>query len=171
MSENAESTAVAGEPTTENATEQVKEFESIKTQDDFYKRIQARIDRERKRFGDYDDLKARAAKLDEIEEANKTEAQKTADRVAELERVNAELTGAKLRSDVAAAKGVPAGLLSGSTQEELEASADALIEFRGEPKQATPSSTSLSKVNTTSQVEPFSSSPGIGTLRSAYENS
>lgn len=35
---------------------------------------------------------------------------------------------------MAAAKGVPVGLLHGSTKEELESSADALIEFRGEKK-------------------------------------
>lgn len=35
------------------------------------------------------------------------------------------------RRDVAASKGVPAQLLSGSTIEELEAHADLLIEFRG----------------------------------------
>ena len=36
-----------------------------------------------------------------------------------------------LRAEVAAAKGIPAGLLTGTTQAELEASADALLAFRG----------------------------------------
>lgn len=143
MSENTESTAPAGEPTDQ---QQASAFEAITSQEDFDRRLAARLDRERKRFQDYDELKAKAAKLSEIEEANKTEAQKTAERLAELERQNAELSTAKLRSDVAAAKGVPAGLLTGSTQEELEASADALIEFRGEQKQA-PSSSALKRVN------------------------
>lgn len=72
------------------------------------------------------------AKVKAFEDAQKTEAQKQADRLAEIERENAELKSAKTRAEVAAAKGVPAALLSGSTQEELEASADALIAFKGE---------------------------------------
>jgi hypothetical protein len=137
-----ENTAVAGETTEQEAPE----FNAPSSQEELDRIIEARLARERKRFQDYDDLKARAAKLSEIEEANKTEAQKTAERLAELERQNAELATAKLRADVAIAKGVPAALLTGSTQEELEASADALIEFRGEQKQA-PSSSALNRVN------------------------
>lgn len=72
------------------------------------------------------------ARIKEFEDAQKTEAEKQAERLAEFERENAELKSAKTRAEVAAAKGVPALLLSGSTQEELEASADALIAFRGE---------------------------------------
>jgi hypothetical protein len=71
------------------------------------------------------------AKVKAFEDAQKTEAEKQAERLAEIERENAELKAAKTRAEVAAAKGVPASLLSGSTQEELEASADALIAFRG----------------------------------------
>lgn len=72
------------------------------------------------------------AKVKAFEDAQKTEAEKQAERLAEFERENAELKSAKTRAEVAAAKGVPAALLSGSTQAELEASADALIAFRGE---------------------------------------
>lgn len=72
------------------------------------------------------------ARIKAFEDAQKTDAQKQADRLAEIERENAELKSAKTRAEVAAAKGVPAALLSGSTQEELEASADALIAFKGE---------------------------------------
>lgn len=72
------------------------------------------------------------AKVKAFEDAQKTEAEKQAERLAEFERENAELKSAKTRAEVAAAKGVPASLLSGSTQAELEASADALLAFRGE---------------------------------------
>lgn len=71
------------------------------------------------------------ARIKEFEDAQKTEAEKQADRLAAIERENVELRSAKTRAEVAAAKGVPAGLLTGSTQEELEASADALIAFKG----------------------------------------
>lgn len=75
------------------------------------------------------------ARVKAFEDAQKTESERQAERLAEIERENAELKTAKTRAEVAAAKGVPAALLSGSTQEELEASADALIAFRGEPQQ------------------------------------
>lgn len=72
------------------------------------------------------------AQVKAFEDAQKSEAEKQAERIAEIERENAELKSAKVRAEVAAAKGVPAKLLTGSTVEELEASADALIAFRGE---------------------------------------
>lgn len=85
--------------------------------------------------------KAAADALDRVkafEDAQKTEAQKAEERLAEIVRENAELKTAKLRADVAEAKSdpakgivIPAALLTGSTQEELEASADALIAFKG----------------------------------------
>lgn len=71
------------------------------------------------------------ARIKEFEDAQKSEAEKQAERIAQIERENAELKSAKTRAEVAAAKGVPAALLTGSTQEELEASADALIAFKG----------------------------------------
>ena len=73
-----------------------------------------------------------AKRLTEIEEAQKTEAQKLADRLAEAERKAQAAELKALRSDIAQTKGVPAGLLTGSTEEELNASADMLLAFRGE---------------------------------------
>lgn len=73
-----------------------------------------------------------AKRLAEIEEAQKTDAQKAQERLDAAEKRAAELELRSIRAEVAAAKGVPANLLSGSTQADLEASADALIAFRGE---------------------------------------
>lgn len=72
-----------------------------------------------------------AARLAEIEEASKTEAQRLAERAEKAERALQEATLRSLRLEVAAEKGVPASLLAGSTAEELAASADALLDFRG----------------------------------------
>lgn len=141
MSENAESTAIAGEN-----TDQATEFKAPATQADLDRIVGDRLARERAKFADYDELKAAASKLSEIEEANKTEAEKVAERLATAEKRAADLEVKALRSDVALAKGVPVALLTGSTQEELEAAADALIEFRGEQKQ-TPTSSAFSRVN------------------------
>jgi len=143
-------TADAGEHTDETAENQ---FKAPASQEEFDRIIQARLDRERKKLpNDYDELKAKAQKYAEWEEANKTEAQKTADRLAAIERENAELKSGKLRAEVAADKGVPSVLLTGSTQEELEAAADALLAFRGEQKPAGPSSSSLNRVNASTDI-------------------
>ena len=80
--------------------------------------------------------KGAADKLAEIEEANKTEAERQADRLAQLQAENARLQAEALRAQVAATKGVPADLLAGTTEDELNAAADRLLEFRG--KSATP---------------------------------
>lgn len=132
MSEQTSPTEGTEETRNEQAKPAEKEFEAITSQEDFDKAIQARIARERAKFADYDDIKAQAAKLAEIEEAQKTEAQKTQERLEAAEKRADELELKATRATVAAAKGVPAELLSGSTQAELEASADALIAFRGE---------------------------------------
>lgn len=72
-----------------------------------------------------------AKKLAEIEEANKTEAQKQAEQLQALQQENEQLRIQALTAQVAQAKGVPANLLRGSSQEELEAAADELLAFRG----------------------------------------
>lgn len=75
-------------------------------------------------------LRAKASKLDEIEEASKTEQQKALDRAAAAEKTANEATTKLLRYEVAAAKGVPAklaGRLQGTTKEEMEADADDLL--------------------------------------------
>lgn len=79
-----------------------------------------------------------AKRLAEIEEANKTEAEKIAARAEAAEKRAAELELRATRAEVAASKGVPADLLAGSTQEELEASADALLTFKGESAPPSP---------------------------------
>jgi hypothetical protein len=137
-------TADAGEHTEQAADEA---FAAPASQEELDRIIQSRLDRERKKFGDYDELKKAADRLAQLEEANKTEAQKTADKLAAAEKRASELEGKALRAEVAAAKGVPVSLLTGSTQEELEAAADALIAYRGEQKPAGPSSSSLNRVN------------------------
>lgn len=73
----------------------------------------------------------KAKRLDALEEANKSELEKVLARAEAAEKAAAEATLKALRADVATAKGVPAALLSGSTQEELEAAADALLAFKG----------------------------------------
>lgn len=75
--------------------------------------------------------KSAADELAEIKEANKTAEQKAADRLAAAETKAAELELKAAKAEVAAEKGVPLALISGADRAEMEASADALIAFRG----------------------------------------
>lgn len=117
---------------TEETNEQGSTFEPIASQEALDKIVQTRIARERAKFADYNEIKAKADKLAQFEESQKTEAQKSQERLEAAEKRAAELESKATRAEVAAAKGVPVALLSGSTQEELEAAADALIAFKGE---------------------------------------
>lgn len=130
----AEETAqTTGTEETNGQSSEAKEFQAITSQEDFDKAIQARIARERAKIpADYEDLKAKATEFEKWQESQKTEAQRLQE---ERDKATADLASeraARIRAEVAATKGIPANLLSGSTQEELEASADALIAFRGE---------------------------------------
>ena len=123
-------------------TQEASDFEPIASQDEFDKRVSARLARERAKFADYDQLKS---KVEEIESASKSEVQKALDKVNQLqselesERFNA------IRSQIASTKGVPAHRISGATQEELESSADAyLAEVADLTKARAPKKTGLS---------------------------
>jgi hypothetical protein len=161
-------TANAGENT--ESAEAESQFKAPASQEELDRIIQARLDRERKKIpSDYEDLKAKAAKLAEIEAANQTEAEKAQARLEAAERRAAELEVQALRAEVANEKGVPAKLLAGATREELEAAADELIAFRGEQKPPAPKSSALNRVN-----QPDAAAPvpyGAAGLAQAYANS
>lgn len=71
-----------------------------------------------------------AEKLAEIEESQKTEAQKQAEKIADLEKKAARAEALETRYNVATEKGVPAELLAGPG-DDVEAFADALLKWRG----------------------------------------
>lgn len=60
---------------------QATDFSPITSQDELNRVIGERIQRERAKYADHDDLKAKAARLDEIEAANKTEIEKAREQV------------------------------------------------------------------------------------------
>ena len=100
------------------------------TQDELNAIVSDRLKRESAKFADYEDLKAKAAKFDEYEAANKTELEKANERVASLET---ELNGLKksnevreVREKVAKETGVPSNLLTADTEEECKAQAEAI---------------------------------------------
>ncbi len=88
------------------------------------------------KYSDYEELKAKAAKFDEVEEANKTELQKAIERAntlqAKIDGMEKENTIRKVREEVSQTTGVPASLLTGTTAEECEAQAKAIAEYKAE---------------------------------------
>ena len=97
--------------------------------------VKERLARERKKYEgiDLEALKSKAAKFDEMEAANKSELEKANDKVQALE---AELNGIKkanelntMREAVAKEIGIPANLLTGTTEDECREQAEAIKEF------------------------------------------
>jgi ATP phosphoribosyltransferase regulatory subunit HisZ len=85
------------------------------------------VQRERTKYADYDDLKARAGTATTLEE-----------RVAEIERQAKDSERRALRAEIANAKGLSpsqARRLVGETREELESDADELLKDIGAQKQ------------------------------------
>lgn len=92
--------------------------------------VKERLQRERSK---YEDLKKKAAKFDEMEEANKSELQKMSEKALALENeLNSMKKAAEvqtIREKVATETGVPASLLTGETQEDCKAQAEAIKDF------------------------------------------
>lgn len=96
------------------------------TQADVDRIVSERIQRERAKFADYDDLKTKAAGATTLEE-----------RVAEIEKAARDSEQRAIRAEIANAKGLTpsqAKRLVGATREELEADADELIKDIGAQK-------------------------------------
>ena len=120
----------------DETVDDIDDFDPITSQEQLDRIIGQRIDRVKKQFAGFDELKAKAAQFDDLQEASKSELQRERERAAQLEQELAAERHNALKATVAAAKGVPASALSGTTREELEASGDALLEWRAEQKQA-----------------------------------
>ena len=100
-----------------------------------------RLKRDRAKYADYDDMKAKAEKFDQMEEANKSELQKAIERgnalETELEALRTANSIRDIRQNVAEQTGVPVALLTGNTQEECEEQDKKILEFKnpnGYPK-------------------------------------
>ena len=103
------------------------------TQEELNAIVGKRLAREAEKYADYEELKAKAAKLDELEESAKTELQKATEKAEKLE---AELNSLKkagevraMRDEVATETGVPANLLTGETEEDCRKQAEAILSF------------------------------------------
>lgn len=145
MDPNNPTEAIATEsiPPTKTAEEKAPAFEAITSQEQLNAVLADRLKRERAKYGDYSDLKAKAARLDEIEQAAKSDLEKATEANAKL---TAELEALKLnqlRTEIAVSKGLDpasARFLTGTTQEQIEADADDLVKLTASTPRTAPGS-------------------------------
>lgn len=95
--------------------------------------ISERLGKERSKYADYETYKAKAEKYDAAEEASKSELQKATERAEELQKKYDALKQANdlrvIRAKVSQETGVPADLLSGTTEETCTEQAKAILAF------------------------------------------
>lgn len=112
------------EPQTEEKTFTQAELNAI---------VQDRIARERSKYENFEELKEKALKFDEMEEESKSELQKATERAdslqAELDKMKKADAVRTLREEVSKETGVPANLLHGTTKEECEAQAKDILAY------------------------------------------
>lgn len=105
------------------------------TQDELNRIVAERVARERGKYADYNDLKAKAAKFDEIDAQSKSEVEKATEKAAAIERERDQAQARLDRLEVALEKGLSpsqAKRLVGNTREELVADADELLKDLGD---------------------------------------
>lgn len=121
-------------PETVNQEQQANEQEQKTfTQDELNAIVSDRVKREREKHADYASLKEKADRLDQLEEASKSEIQKMtekADRLQqELDQIKQAEVIREMRSKVSKETGIPENLLTGSTEEECKEQAEAIKAF------------------------------------------
>lgn len=118
---------------TATETQGAAQGERTFTQEEVNRLIGERVNKVNAKYADYPDLKAKAAKYDELQEASKSETEKLMDRVNRAESERDEMRAAIARRDlldkVSKETGVPSNLLKGDTEEELVSSARQIAEF------------------------------------------
>ena len=104
--------------------------ERMFTQSELDAIVGERLSREREKYNGFEELKAKAEKYDEQVEASKTELQKAIESrdslQKEVDRLTKEREVASIRLAVSEDTGVPISLLTGETEDECKAQADAI---------------------------------------------
>lgn len=134
MAEDATTTDATTDATTDDTIEKGGETGKTFTQEQVNDLLARQKGDVQRRFSDYDELKAKAGKLDEIETANQSDLEKV---TSERDTLKGELTPLQtenLRLRVALDKKLPPELidrLKGSNKEEMESDADELLKLVG----------------------------------------
>lgn len=100
------------------------------TQDELNDKIEERLKRERAKYADYAELKAKAEQFDKVGDQAKGDTEKLSEQLGAVQKELADERLRRIKSEVAASKGLtPAHVkrLTGTTLEELEDSADDLL--------------------------------------------
>lgn len=122
----------------DGTTPPADEFKPITSQADLDKVIGERIKREQSKYADYKDLKAKAAKLDEQEQANLSEIEKAQAKVTatEAERDAARAEALRLRTAVEHGISIEDAdlFLTGTDAETLTAQAKRLVDREADRK-------------------------------------
>ena len=121
------------EQNTEVIQEQATQEERTFTQAELNAIVQKRLGEQAAKYGNYEELKEKALKFDEIEDKAKTELQKVTERADTLQKQLDAMVKAdsvrKIREQVSTTTGVPANLLTGETEEDCKAQAEAIMSF------------------------------------------
>lgn len=117
-------------------------FTIIETQEQFDAAIKTRLEKQRAKYADYDDLKSQIEELNEeksaLEKTISESGEKFKDLQLQLDEANKKVKGFELdslKTNVAIEKGLPLELrsrLTGETKEDIEADADNLVKIFGE---------------------------------------
>lgn len=103
------------------------------SQEEVNRIVGERVARVEGKYADYDSLKAKASKFDEMEEANKTELQKATEKAdalqAELNNLKKAETIRQMREKVSSETGVPVSLITAETEEAAMEQANAIKDF------------------------------------------
>lgn len=121
-----------GNTTSDTTSDAGDAFKPITSQDDLNRLIADRVSRERAKYADYTDLKAKASKFDELDAANKSEIEKANEKAAAAEKAAEKATADALRLRVALKHGISdedADLfLTGTDEETLTKQAERLTD-------------------------------------------
>lgn len=116
-------------------------FKPITSQEDLNRVIADRVGRERAKFTDYKDLKAKADRFDELEAANKTEIEKASEKALAAERERDAAKAEAVRWKVAAKHGISDEdaelFLTGTDEETLSKQAERLAQHASDRKKQT----------------------------------
>jgi hypothetical protein len=114
------------------------DFTPIISQQELDQAIKTRLERERAKFKDYNDLKAKAAEFDKVAEAQKTDLQRQVERAEAAEKEAAALRSAQevagWKAQVSKKFGIPADVLRGATLDDIEDHAASLKALLPEPR-------------------------------------
>ena len=109
----------------DTGTEADSGFEAITSQEQLDKVLSKRLERERAKYSDYEELKQKAAEAAD----SRSEVEKLHDRVKELEQERHQSAIEAAKAKAASEYGVPADLLVGDDTDAIEAHAKRLSEY------------------------------------------